>query len=140
MPDSDSVKFKHAQEPVLGILITNLGTPDAPTPAALRRYLREFLWDPRIVDLPRVLWWCILQVILLIRPAKSAQAYQKIWDEKHGSPLLAIARRQMDALRAVLKDKFDLPVVVELGMRYGNPSIASALESLRQANAQRILV
>ena len=140
MPDSDSVKFKHAQEPVLGILITNLGTPDAPTPAALRRYLREFLWDPRIVDLPRVLWWCILQVILLIRPAKSAQAYQKIWDEMHGSPLLVIARRQTDALRAVLKDKFDMPVVVELGMRYGNPSIASALEKLQQANAQRILV
>lgn len=140
MPDSDSAKFTHAQPLVLGILITNLGTPDAPTTPALRRYLREFLWDPRIVDLPRVLWWCILQVILLIRPAKSAQAYQKIWDDKTGSPLLAIARRQSDALRKALKDRFNVPVVVELGMRYGNPSIASALEKLRQANVQRVLV
>ncbi|WP_455366337.1 ferrochelatase, partial [Kaarinaea lacus] len=140
MPDSDSVKFSHTQEPVLGILVANLGTPDAPTTPALRRYLREFLWDPRIVDLPRILWWCILQVILLIRPAKSAEAYQKIWDDKEGSPLLAIARRQTDALRAALKEKFNMPVVVELGMRYGNPSIASALEKLREANAQRILV
>ncbi|WP_455208462.1 ferrochelatase [Kaarinaea lacus] len=141
MPNSNnSVTFKHDQQPVLGVLITNLGTPDAPTTPALRRYLREFLWDPRIVDLPRVLWWCILQVILLIRPAKSAHAYQKIWDNSSGSPLLAISRRQVDALRALLNDKFQGTVVVELGMRYGNPSIASALEKLRAANAQRILV
>ncbi|WP_455223355.1 ferrochelatase [Kaarinaea lacus] len=140
MTNSDPAKFSHTQTPVLGILLTNLGTPDAPTTPALRRYLREFLWDPRIVDMPRVLWWCILQVILLIRPAKSAQAYKKIWDEKDGSPLLAIARRQTDALRAALINKFSTPVVVELGMRYGNPSIASALEKLQQANAQRILV
>jgi ferrochelatase len=137
---SDSGIFKHGQSPVLGILITNLGTPDEPNTSALRRYLKEFLWDPRIVDMPRVLWWCILQVILLIRPAKSARAYKKIWDEKTGSPLLAIARRQADALRAAIKDKISGPVAVELGMRYGNPSIASALEKLRGANAQRILV
>ncbi|WP_455201272.1 ferrochelatase [Kaarinaea lacus] len=135
-----SPQFKHDQQPVLGILITNLGTPDEATTPALRRYLREFLWDPRIVDLPRVLWWCILQVILFIRPAKSAQAYQKIWDKDSGSPLLSISRKQVEALRIALKDKIKQPFVVELGMRYGNPSIPSALEKLRQANAQRVLV
>jgi len=140
MTKSDPVNFSHSESPTLGILLVNLGTPDAPTTPALRRYLREFLWDPRVVDMPRLLWWCILQVILLIRPAKSAQAYQKIWDEKEGSPLLAISRRQTSALRAAIKEKFDIPVVVELGMRYGNPSIASALQKLHEARAQRILV
>jgi ferrochelatase len=76
----NSPEFRHDQQPVLGILITNLGTPDEPTAPALRRYLKEFLWDPRIVDMPRALWWFILQVILLIRPAKSASAYKKVWD------------------------------------------------------------
>lgn len=132
--------FAHDRQPVLGILITNLGTPDAPTTPALRRYLREFLWDPRIVDLPRILWWFILQVILRIRPARSAEAYRKIWDEKEGSPLLSISRKQLNALREQLKEINGQPVVVELGMRYGNPSIASALEKLRDANAQRVLV
>ena len=137
---TQSPEFKHDQKPVLGILITNLGTPDEATTAALRRYLREFLWDPRIVDLPRLLWWCILQVILLIRPAKSAHAYQKIWDKDTGSPLLSISRTQLEALRIALQDKLKQPFAIELGMRYGNPSIASALEKLKQANAQRVLV
>lgn len=132
--------FSHEKAPVLGVLITNLGTPDAPTTAALRQYLKEFLWDPRIVDLPRLIWWFILQVILLIRPGRSAKAYQKIWDEKEGSPLLAISKKQLQALRQQLKDVIDKPFVVELGMRYGNPSIESALEKLRSANARRILV
>ena len=135
-----SPQFKHDRHPVLGILVTNLGTPDEATTPALRRYLREFLWDPRIVDLPRALWWCILQVILLIRPAKSAHAYQKIWDKEKGSPLLYISRDQAEALRNALQGKIAQPFAVELGMRYGNPSIASALEKLRQANAQQILV
>ena len=140
---STSVKnpdFKHEQQPVLGILITNLGTPDEATTPALRRYLREFLWDPRIVDLPRLLWWFILQIILLIRPAKSAQAYQKIWDKDEGSPLLSISKKQLEALRRQLQQHIREPFVVELGMRYGNPSIGSALEKLHQANAQRVLV
>ena len=135
-----SSDFKHNETPVLGILITNLGTPDEATTPALRRYLREFLWDPRIVDMPRVLWWCILQVILFIRPAKSAQAYQKIWDKDSGSPLLSISRKQVAALRIALKDKIKQPFVVELGMRYGNPSVASALANLHAANARRLLV
>jgi len=132
--------FTHDSPPVLGILITNLGTPDSPDAAALRRYLKEFLWDPRIVDLPRFLWWFILQVILFIRPARSAKAYQKIWDEKDGSPLLSISKKQLNALREQLTAHLDEPCVVELGMRYGNPSVPSALEKLRLANADRILV
>jgi ferrochelatase len=124
----------------LGILITNLGTPDEPTAPALRRYLKEFLWDPRIVDMPRALWWFILQVILLIRPAKSASAYKKVWDPQEGAPLLAISKKQLEALRTQLKHHLQQTFVVELGMRYGNPSIASALEKLRQANVQQLLV
>jgi len=135
-----SAEFAHDKPPVLGVLITNLGTPDAPTPSALRRYLKEFLWDPRIVDMPRILWWCILQVILLIRPGRSAEAYRKIWDDSEGSPLLSISKKQLQALREQLDNSLGERCVVELGMRYGNPSIASALEKLRAANATRILV
>ena len=137
---TNSPEFKHDRQPVLGILITNLGTPDEPTAGALRRYLREFLWDPRIVDMPRMLWWFILQIILLIRPAKSAQAYQKVWHKDEGAPLLSISKKQLQALRSKLKENINQPCVVELGMRYGNPSIASALEKLRQVNAEHILV
>lgn len=137
---SSSMEFSHDKAPVLGVLITNLGTPDAPTASALRRYLKEFLWDPRVVDLPRFVWWFILQVILLIRPSRSAKAYQKIWDNSDGSPLLSISRKQLQALREQLDNLLTEPCVVELGMRYGNPSIASALEKLRAANVRRILV
>ncbi len=119
----------------IGILVTNLGTPDAPTPAALRRYLAEFLWDRRVVDLPRPLWWLILNgIILRTRPARSAAAYQKVWTEA-GSPLMAMSRRQSELLQNELPD-----VRLVLGMRYGNPSIASALEQLRAAGATRVLV
>jgi len=131
--------FSHRFQPRLGILITNLGTPDSPTSSALRTYLKQFLWDPRVVDYPRLMWWFILQVILLIRPAKSAQAYQKVWT-KEGSPLLSIATKQLQALRASLKHAIKMPHAVELGMRYGNPSIPSALQKLRDANATHILV
>lgn len=131
--------FTHSDQPKIGILVTNLGTPDAPTPKALRRYLQEFLWDPRIVDLPRPLWWMILQVILLLRPKRSAAAYSKVWTE-NGSPLLHISQQQAKAISDTLSAEISYPVVVELGMRYGNPSIASALNRLREANAQRILI
>lgn len=134
-----AVAFSHNSQLKTGILITNLGTPDAPTPAALRTYLSEFLWDKRIVDLPRPLWWMILQAILLIRPRASARNYRKVWTEA-GSPLLAISERQVAAIRHRLSDLTQAPVVAELGMRYGNPSIEHALEKLRDANAQRVLV
>ncbi|MBL1276198.1 MAG: ferrochelatase [Ectothiorhodospiraceae bacterium] len=124
-----------------GVLITNLGTPDAPTSEALRRYLGEFLWDPRIVDsLPRPIWWLALHgLILRIRPKRSAKAYATVWTDE-GSPLLAIAKRQLKALRIELAQRLPGPVVVELGMRYGNPSLASALQKLRDAGAKRVLV
>lgn len=132
--------FAHDRQMVTGVLITNLGTPDAPTTAALRKYLAEFLWDPRVVDLPRPLWWMILHgFILRVRPSRSAHAYKSVWTEA-GSPLMAIAQRQLEALKVELQRRFAGPVAVELGMRYGNPSIASALERLREANARRVLV
>lgn len=133
-------EYAHNIQPVTGVLIANLGTPDAPTPAAVRRYLREFLWDPRIVEMPRWLWWPILHgVILRLRPRRSAHAYEKIWTEQ-GSPLLVISERQAQALQAALQERFSGPVIVALGMRYGNPSIRVALEQLRAANARRVLL
>ena len=119
-----------------GILLINLGTPDSPSPRDVKRYLREFLSDPRVVEMPRILWWPILNgVILNLRPRRSAKAYAKIWDEK-GSPLLVHTLAQADALQLLLGD--DLKVVP--AMRYGNPSIASGLGELLDAGCHRILV
>ena len=124
----------------VGILLTNLGTPDAPTPSALRRYLAEFLWDRRVVDLPRPLWWLILNgIILRTRPARSAKAYQIVWSDE-GSPLMATSRRQQQKLQQQLNTIAPGRYVVALGMRYGNPSIASALEELQAANIETITV
>ncbi len=132
--------FTHGQPACTGILLTNLGTPDAPTPSALRRYLAEFLWDRRVVEIPRPLWWPILHgVILRTRPARSARKYQAIWTAE-GSPLLVISYRQAAALAETLAKRCPGPVRVALGMRYGNPSIATALAELRAAGAQRLLV
>ncbi len=126
--------------PPIGILITNLGTPDAPTPAALRRYLKEFLWDPRVVELPRWLWWPILNgLVLRLRPARSAHAYNQIWTNE-GSPLLVNSRAQHAALSAVLQDRLGGRAAVALGMRYGSPSIADALNALKARGVQRLLV
>jgi ferrochelatase len=117
-----------------------LGTPDTPKVADVRRYLAEFLWDQRVVEMARLPWWFILHgVILHTRPKHSAKAYQSVWTAD-GSPLLAIARRQANALQQLLKQRSAAPIKVALGMRYGNPSIASALNELREANARRILV
>jgi ferrochelatase len=124
----------------LGVLLVNLGTPDAPTPAALRRYLAEFLADPRVVETPRLLWLPVLHgVILRTRPRRSAQAYERVWTED-GSPLLAIGWRQQAALQKRLDARLPGPARVELAMRYGRPSIADGLERLRQADARRVLV
>ncbi len=133
--------FPGNDKPVtLGVLLTNLGTPDAPTTKEVRRYLAEFLSDPRVVELPRIIWWSLLHgVILRTRPARSAAAYRKIWSDR-GSPLLAISYDQTAALQKLLEQQTEQPVRVELAMRYGNPSIANGLERLRQANARRILV
>ncbi len=123
-----------------GILLVNLGTPDAPTKPALRRYLKQFLSDPRVVEAPRLLWSLVLNgIILNIRPKKSAAAYKTIWTDD-GSPLLQISRQQEMKLRSLLLAKYGGDVVVELGMCYGSPSIPSALESLRQQGANHIVV
>ena len=132
--------YHHGTAECTGVLLTNLGTPDAPTPAALRRYLGEFLADPRVIETPRLIWWLALHgVILRIRPRRAAHAYSKVWTAQ-GSPLLAISRRQAVALQSSLQQRFNGPVRVALGMRYGNPSIARALDELRQAGARRLLV
>ncbi|TCO79547.1 ferrochelatase [Plasticicumulans lactativorans] len=140
MTSTDVRPFRHGREPATGILLCNLGTPAAPTAAALRRYLAEFLWDPRVVEIPRPLWWLILHgVILRVRPAQSAAKYVSIWTEA-GSPLLAIARRQAAGVQARLSAVCRAPVHVALGMRYGEPSIAAALRELRERGCERILL
>jgi len=117
-----------------GVLLANLGTPDAPTTPALKRFLREFLSDRRVIDLPRWKWWPILEFVILPRRSpRSAEAYKRVWTDE-GSPLLAIGRLQAAKLKAAL----DLPVA--LGMRYGNPSIASAMAELEAEKCGRILV
>lgn len=132
--------FSHDAQECSGVLLTNLGTPDAPTPAALRRYLGEFLADPRVVEFPRALWWLVLHgVILRIRPRRAAHAYRKVWTAD-GSPLLSFSRRQAAALQDALAERFSGPVKVALAMRYGNPSIAAGLEELRRAGARRIVL
>ena len=137
---SGNPEFKYDTPAATGILITNLGTPDAPTPAALRKYLAQFLSDPRVIETPRLLWWPLLHgIILRLRPRRSARAYREVWTED-GSPLLAISKRQCEALRSALGEGSGEPYWVELGMRYGNPSIRSALEKLRSYNINRLLV
>ncbi|MFO7642516.1 MAG: ferrochelatase, partial [Candidatus Competibacteraceae bacterium] len=132
--------FNHDQPDCAGVLLTNLGTPDAPTATAVRRYLAEFLWDPRVVEIPRLPWWLILHgIILRVRPARSAHKYQIIWTPE-GSPLLAISRRQATAVAETLAEHYPGPIRVAVGMRYGNPSIPSALAELRAAGVRRLLV
>ena len=122
--------------PRVGVLLTNLGTPDAPDAGAVRRYLAEFLSDPRVIEIPKLAWKPILHgIILRTRPKKSAHAYAQVWTDA-GSPLAAITARQAKALQARLGDG----VIVEYAMRYGNPGIAAAIERMFAAGATRILV
>jgi ferrochelatase len=128
--------FDHDQPSCVGILLTNLGTPDAPDTASLRRYLKEFLSDPRVVEQPYWLWWLVLNLVILnIRPAKSAAAYRSVWMDR-GSPLMVHSLDQQASLQKQMGDD----VHVELAMRYGNPSIASAMEKLRDKGCTKILV
>ena len=129
----------HDRAEKVGVLLVNLGTPDAPTTPALRRYLAQFLSDPRVVEIPRALWWLILHgVILRLRPAQSARKYKKIW-LREGSPLAVWTGRQANMLRSYLGERGAL-VEVRWAMRYGQPAIATALDALCAEGATRILV
>jgi ferrochelatase len=141
MPDYlGTPDYVHGTPARLGVLLVNLGTPDEPTPAAVRRYLAEFLWDPRVIEMPRVLWWLILHgVILRTRPRRSAHAYGKIWTAA-GSPLLVESRALAEALGEALQGRLGDAVRVELAMTYGTPSIASSLARLRADNVRHLLV
>ena len=126
--------------PRQGVLLCNLGTPDAPKTAELRRYLKQFLSDPRVVEVPRLIWWLILNLIILrIRPARSAKLYRSVWTDE-GSPLLVNSRAQVEGVQRVLQQTYGKEVPVVLGMRYGNPSIESAIEQLTGMNVRDITV
>ncbi len=132
--------YSHNQVAKTGVLLTNLGTPDAPTRKALKRYLAEFLWDPRVVEVPRPIWWLILHCIILnIRPAKSAKAYASVWTDR-GSPLMSHTQDQCAAIEQTLKAKYGDTVVVDYAMRYGNPSISSVLQKMADAGVRRLLI
>jgi len=120
----------------VGVLLVNLGTPDAAEPKAVRRYLAEFLSDRRVVELPRIAWQPILRgVVLTTRPKKSAHAYSQVWT-KDGSPLAAVTRAQSAALQGV----WGPDVLVDWGMRYGNPAVGDRLRALKDAGCERILI
>lgn len=123
-----------------GVMLVNLGTPDAPTKKAVRRYLAEFLWDVRVVDVFRPLWWLILHgVILRIRPGRVAKAYASVWTDE-GSPLLAISKKQRQALEKKLAADFGYDIPVTLAMTYGTPNMEQAGLELRKAGVQKILM
>lgn len=136
----DEPDYAHGSPDCTGVLLVNLGTPDAPTTAAVRRYLAQFLSDPRVIELPRWQWLPILHgIVLRTRPRRVAHAYASIWGDE-GSPLLTIGRRQARALEASLAAGVPGPVRVTLGMSYGHPSIPEALAELRRAGARRLVV
>ncbi|MDK2125369.1 ferrochelatase [Parachitinimonas caeni] len=133
--------FRHdATTGRVGILLINLGTPQAPTAAALRPYLRQFLSDPRVVEIPRLIWWPILNgFILTTRPAKSAAKYAQIWT-KEGSPLAVYTQRQAKLLQGYLAELADQKLMVDYAMRYGSPSIEQKLQAMKAAGCDRILI
>lgn len=134
------MELKHGDTQAIGILVNNLGTPSAPTEAALKTYLKEFLSDRRVIKVPRLIWWFILNCYILpTRAKRSAKLYEKIWTPE-GSPLLIYTRRLADRFAVVLQQKSSTPVHIAVGMHYGEPSIAQALEDLQKKNCQKILL
>jgi len=137
---SNGVHMPSATRARTGILLTNVGSPDAPTAKAVRPYLGEFLGDPRVIELPSWLWKPVLHGVLLnVRPRRSARLYQNIWSEE-GSPLVAILRKQAAGLQALLSADLQDDTLVEIGLRYGSPSIGDALRRMRAAGCTRLLV
>ncbi len=145
-------EHQHGQAERTGVLLVNLGTPQAPTASALRRYLRQFLSDLRVVEIPRLLWWPILHgIILNTRPSKSAAKYASVWmapnpmaltpaQQAGGSPLAVWTRAQAEALQAWLQAAGHTGVLVRYAMRYGQPAVAEQLDALRAQGATRVLV
>ncbi|RUO62179.1 ferrochelatase [Pseudidiomarina insulisalsae] len=132
--------FSHGQADKIGVLVTNLGTPDAPDAPSLRRYLRQFLADPRVVEVPRALWWLILNgVILRIRPRRSAAAYKTVWTER-GSPLLFHTKDQAAKLQQKLQQDYGDNVVVGYAMRYGSPAIGTVIDEMLEAGVRKLVL
>ncbi|MCF8177209.1 MAG: ferrochelatase [Sulfuritalea sp.] len=130
----------HGKKIGTAVLLVNLGTPEAPTATALRSYLKQFLWDPRVVEIPRPLWWLILHgFILPLRPSKSAAKYAQIWMSE-GSPLKVHTERQTKLLKGLLGETGAADVVVASAMRYGQPSIASRLDQFKREGVERVLI
>lgn len=132
--------YRHGSVQRVGVLLINLGTPEAHTAKALKPYLKEFLSDPRVVEAPRLLWWFILNCfVLTTRPKSSAEAYEQIWTE-NGSPLLVFSHAQKEKLEKHYSEKFQGQVIVELGMTYGQPSISSALQRLQNQGVESVVI
>ena len=129
--------YKHGSKERIGVLITNLGTPDKPKRKELKIYLKEFLSDPRVIEVPKVIWQIILRLIILnLRPQKVAKLYKFIW-KKEGGPLLVMLKKQKKGIQKILKKK---NIKIEIGMRYGNPNIKLGLEKLRRKSCRKILI
>ena len=145
MKNGSLVKFQPSDHPKvnkgkIGVLLMNLGTPEATSYWPMRRYLKEFLSDPRVIEVNRVLWWFILNgVILTFRPQKSGHAYEKIWNKAlNESPLKTITRGQSEKLREALEDRPE--IIVDWAMRYGQPPVAARIEALKAQGCDRILL
>jgi ferrochelatase len=138
LPDweADTLPPASPRRPTTGVLLIQLGTPDAPTTPALRRYLRQFLADPRVIEAPRLLWWFVLNCFVLpFRPSRSAAKYRRIWDPATGSPLLHYTRRQAEELQRAFPD-----VPVTFGMQVGNPPLADVVHDLIGGGVERLIV
>lgn len=128
--------FKHQNRQKTGVLICNLGTPETYKTKDVRRFLRQFLSDGRVIEIPKIIWWFILNgIILTLRPSKSAKLYKSVWT-KEGSPLLVLSKKLTEKLKKSVGDSCE----VELAMRYGNPSMESALMSLKNKNCRKLIV
>ena len=131
--------FSHENPEKTGVLLVNLGTPEQPSAPSLRKYLKEFLSDPRVVEIPTAVWWPILNfIILTIRPKKSAEKYASIWTHE-GSPLRVHSENLLANLKQNLENQ-NINIEISLAMRYGNPSIADSIDSLRKKNVNKLLI
>ena len=140
MKYTKNTAFTHDQADKLGVLITNLGTPEAPTKQALKPYLKQFLSDPRVVEVPKLIWWFVLNLIILnFRPKRSAEAYATVWTEE-GSPLLTHTKHQAQALQEKFDQERPGEVLVDFAMRYGEPSVGNAMDSLLKRGARKVVV